>query len=339
MTRIDRNDWIRNIKIDELEADEFIPHSDERPMTATKKFTDNDIHNMKNHLKKNQVPDFTEERPETSAIIKNDPYVFGSDNRDNEVDQFNRTRDQYNDINMSNSIKKKRSKIDAIKVTEIEINILDTWGDIFYVGLNGIEVLDKHFEPINLKEDQLDAKPRDMNSIPGYSGDHRVLENLVNGENSSSKDQDIWLIPYTAGEDHTVRILFSRPTEIKGIKFYNYNKSEEDSLRGARTVLIKGDGKLLTPRRGVVIKKASGKVIPGYDFSYFVTLPYSDGWTNKQIIPIKSHKNPPDTVVAQEYETLPYPIGFVMKFNLYSTHGDFHYIGLNGIEIFDQNGI
>lgn len=238
-----------------------------------------------------------------------------------------------------NDYKNKRSKADAIKVTELEINILDTWGDIFYVGLNGIEILDKHFDPIKIKDDQINAKPRDMNSIPGYSGDHRVLENLLNGENYSNRDQDIWLIPYTAGEDHSIRILFSRPTEIKGIKFYNYNKSEEDTLRGARTVLIKGDGKLLTPRRGVVLKKASGKVIPGYDFSHFVTLPFSDGWSNKQIIPIKSHKDPPDTFVAQEYETLPHPIGFVFKFNLFSSHGDFHYIGLNGIEIFDQNGV
>ena len=32
------------------------------------------------------------------------------------------------------------------------------------------------------------------------------------------------------------------------------------------------------------------------------------------------------------------PMGFMFKLNLYSSQGDLFYIGLNGIEVYDQNG-
>ena len=69
---------------------------------------------------------------------------------------------------------------------KIEICILETWGDMWYAGLNGIEVLDKDLQVMKLTVDNIDAKPWDMNSVPGYSGDNWILDNLVNGINNTS---------------------------------------------------------------------------------------------------------------------------------------------------------
>jgi len=45
--------------------------------------------------------------------------------------------------------------------------------------------LDEDYEPMLIDDHELTAKPKDMNSIPGYSGDKRVLANLINGNNTT----------------------------------------------------------------------------------------------------------------------------------------------------------
>ena len=40
----------------------------------------------------------------------------------------------------------------------------------------------------------------------------------------------------------------------------------------------------------------------------------------------------------QEYEVPLFPMGFAVRVNLFSTHGDSHYVGLNGINIIDHLG-
>ena len=70
MNRIDKNDRIKDIKLTDLEACELIQKDEKRPMIATKKFSKQDIKSLQNHLKRNDLPSFEDERPGTSAIIK-----------------------------------------------------------------------------------------------------------------------------------------------------------------------------------------------------------------------------------------------------------------------------
>jgi hypothetical protein len=84
---------------------------------------------------------------------------------------------------------------------------------LFYVGLNGLEILNNEGEPIPItvnpdpsisSRTSVTANPRDMNSIPGHGSDHRTLEKLFNDRNNTMDDRNMWLIPYNKGEDHTI---------------------------------------------------------------------------------------------------------------------------------------
>ena len=125
-------------------------------------------------------------------------------------------------------------RTDIVKGRVIEMNILESWGDLFYVGLNGLEVLDEKGFPIHISMSMVDANPRDMNSIPGHGSDHRTLDKLFDRVNNTNDDHHMWLIPFNKGENHTIKVDFGRLQNISGIKFYNYNKSSEDSLRGTK---------------------------------------------------------------------------------------------------------
>jgi len=97
-----------------------------------------------------------------------------------------------------------------------------------------------------------------MNSIPGHGQDHRTLEKLFNGSNDTTDDRNMWLIPFNRGEDHTIRIDLGEKRQISALRFFNYNKSPEDTLRGAKQIVIQVDERYMTPKSGITLRIAPG---------------------------------------------------------------------------------
>ena len=190
LQKVDAQDWL-NEKVVSMENTQKlmqdIPACEERPMTATKKFNTAEmaeLEDFQRQLKQHQPTSLFDERPQTSAIITGEV-----------AKQVHTEKKQA----VAKSGK-------AIAGRVVEINIVETWGDLFYVGLTGIEIVDDHAQLIPINMNGVSANPRDMNTIQGGNTDYRTLDKLFDRENNTQDDHHMWLIPFNKGESHTITI-------------------------------------------------------------------------------------------------------------------------------------
>lgn len=116
------------------------------------------------------------------------------------------------------------------------LNLKSTWGDRHYVGLNAIEIFSSEGSLVPIRQVgksvecdeerrsfsnlQITADPADINVLPEYSNDPRVVTNLIDGVNRTRDDIHMWLAPFTAGQRHSISILFERPTSVAMIRIW-----------------------------------------------------------------------------------------------------------------------
>lgn len=145
------------------------------------------------------------------------------------------------------------------------IDIKSTWGDRHYVGLNGIEIFSSRGEPVRIASIQ--ANPPDINILPAYGKDPRVVSNLIDGVNRTQDDMHVWLAPFTPGKSHSITMDFMQPCQVALIRVWNYNKSRIHSFRGVRDVEMLLDGQCIFKGE---IAKASGTLAGGEHHAYKV---------------------------------------------------------------------
>ncbi|XP_060521612.1 katanin-interacting protein-like isoform X2 [Cylas formicarius] len=138
------------------------------------------------------------------------------------------------------------------------IDILSTWGDKYYVGLNGIEIFSDTGNHVQIEK--ITADPSDVNILPECQNDPRVISNLLDGVNRTQDDMHIWLAPYYLGRCHTISIQFFEETTLAMIRIWNYNKSRIHSYRGVKDIVIFLDG---VPIFKGEIAKACGGILGG----------------------------------------------------------------------------
>ncbi|KAI8487365.1 hypothetical protein Bbelb_348340 [Branchiostoma belcheri] len=244
------------------------------------------------------------------------------------------------------------------------LNFTGTWGDPHYLGLTGLEVLGWEGDPLTLSPRMVSATPRDITVLPGYEDDTRTLDKLVDGCNVTTGDEHMWLIPFNEGDGHVLTIDLGQPQYLTGLRFWNYNKSREDTYRGkslsgrelhmiilqfveeavaAKVVHLLLDGQVISPAQGYLIRKAPGNC--NYDYAQDISFSQSPASSSQ---PVKLSSQPLELSVrqsklmneeaSQDYEPLIMPCGFVFELQLLSTWGDPYYIGLNGLDFYNENG-
>uniref|UniRef100_A0A915NXV0 KATNIP domain-containing protein n=1 Tax=Meloidogyne floridensis TaxID=298350 RepID=A0A915NXV0_9BILA len=116
-----------------------------------------------------------------------------------------------------------------------QLRLLSTWGDEFYIGLNGIELFNRQDKLIRLHPQNLAAFPESVNCLTSVKDDPRTSDKLIDGCNDTNKPYHMWLTPILPNSCARIFVIFDTPTYVTRIRIYNYRKT---AARGVRHIAV-----------------------------------------------------------------------------------------------------
>ena len=117
------------------------------------------------------------------------------------------------------------------RVVELHVCLAESWGDPGYIGLTSVALLEADTrEPLHLRADQLKEEGLE-------TGGRSSMAVLVDGVDVTTDMEHMYICPTATAmmmsSGHvTITLTLDTPTQLYGVRIWNYNASLEDSYKG-----------------------------------------------------------------------------------------------------------
>ena len=224
-----------------------------------------------------------------------------------------------------------------ITFKKIRINILSNYGNQLSVGLTGINLIDNNHQKIDIESAcAIGALPKDLRTVYENEDDFRIFENLFNGENNTTDENNMWLT--LISHEPYIEICFDDYINLSKIEIWNFNEpmSLDNGVKEIEIIFDEGVGGIDDEEesRGVFhenLKKYNLFLWKGLGidyFNYYQTIKCDEKYLKK--LSNKYHK------MKNNYQSIKLPIGFIFKIVFISNYGDKKTISLKKIEIYNE---
>ena len=220
---------------------------------------------------------------------------------------------------------------------KIKIKLLDNYGNKDYIGLSGIQIYDNNNKLINIIQNKKDIK---INEAIINLKEKKILYNLFNNKNDTINPKYMFL---TTNLNAFINIEFKQVFKISKIIFYNYNNN---IYKDCATKGIFIDFYINGKRQNILNKSLYLFKPPGeekIDYGQILLYPFDE--SNYFISKIKEnlseiilYNTSNKIIFNDEYQYYcPYfPLGHILKIEMFSNYGNKNYIGIENMQIFDE---
>ena len=282
-------------------------------------FDNNYSHNMPtNNLKKSQ--NFSK----TMCLTKDDNNYFNNYKHTSNTLKINQNNENLDNTNKTYEL-----------CDRIKIKLISNYGNRDFIGLSGIEFYDNNNKLINIIEIKKTIR---INENIVNLKEKKILYNLFNNKNDTIDPQYMFLTTYC---NAFINIEFKHSIKISKIIFYNYNNNyyKDCATKGILIYFY------LNKKSNKINKPIYLYLPPGeenIDYGQTLLYPFDNNiFFEKKIKESKIYLrlNPFKMVYNDEYKYYcPFlPFGYILKIEMISNYGDKNYIGINNIQLFDED--